>query len=101
MAEPVYHLLAAAQLGGIVEVRHIGEFVLLGKRGDDFLVNLVADVALTLERNHVFETGTPWDSDGRVGLARILVADVLNKEQDQYVVLVLAGVHAAAQLVAA
>ena len=39
--------------------------------------------------------------DRRVGLAGVLVADVLDEQQDEDVVLVLAGVHAAAQLVAA
>ena len=38
---------------------------------------------------------------GRIRLAGVLVADVLDEQQDQDVVLVLAGVHAAAQFVAA
>ena len=38
---------------------------------------------------------------GAYGCAGVFVADVLDEQQDEDVVLVLAGVHAAAQLVAA
>ena len=41
------------------------------------------------------------DGDGRVGHAGVFVADVLDEQQDEDVVLVLAGIHAAAQFVAA
>jgi hypothetical protein len=57
--------------------------------------------AVPLEGDHVLEAGAGWDCDRRVGLARVLVADVLDEEQDEDVVLVLTGVHAAAQRVAA
>src|ERR1700682_6555908 len=40
------HLLAAAELHGVVEVRHVGQLVGVRQWGDDFLVDLVADVAL-------------------------------------------------------
>ena len=101
VGEPVHHLLAAAELGGVVEVRQVGELVGVGQRGDDLLVDLVADVGLALEGDHVLEAGARRDRDRRVGLAGVLVADVLDEQQDEDVVLVLAGVHAAAQLVAA
>ena len=38
---------------------------------------------------------------GAYGIAGVLVADILDEEQDQDVVLVLAGIHAAAEFVAA
>jgi hypothetical protein len=38
---------------------------------------------------------------GAYGTPSVFVANVLNEEQDEDVVLVLAGVHAAAQLIAA
>ena len=38
--------------------------------------------------------------DRRVGHAGVFVADVFDEEQDEDVVLVLAGIHAAAQFVA-
>jgi hypothetical protein len=101
VGEPVHHLLAAAELGGVVEVREVGELVGVGQRGDDLLVDLVADVALALERDHVLEAGAGRDRDRRVGLAGVFVADVLDEEQDEDVILVLAGIHTAAQLVAA
>ena len=73
----------------------------LASGADDLLVDLVADVGLALERDHILEAGPRRDGDGREGHARVLVADVLDKQQDQDIVLVLAGVHAAAQRVAA
>ena len=100
VGEPVHHLLAAAELGGVVEVRHVGQLVGLGQRGDDLLVDLVADVRLALQRDHVLEAGALGDRDRRIGHARVLVADVLDEQQDEDIVLVLAGVHAAAQFVA-
>src|SRR5206468_3297349 len=56
---------------------------------------------LALEGDHVLEAGARRDCDRSVGLARVLVADVLDEEQDEDVVLVLTGVHAAAKFVAA
>jgi hypothetical protein len=38
---------------------------------------------------------------GAWGLARVLVADVLDEQQDEDVILVLTGIHAAAKLVTA
>ena len=100
VGEPVHHLLAAAELGGVVEVRHVGQLVGVGQRGDDLLVDLVADVGLALEGDHVLEAGALGDGDGRVGHAGVFVADVFDEQQDEDVVLVLAGVHAAAEFVA-
>jgi len=101
VGEPIHHLLAAAELGGVVEIREIGELVGFGQRCDDLLVDQIADVALALEGHHVLEAGASGDGDRRVALAGIFVADVLDEEQDEDVILVLAGVHTAAQLVAA
>jgi hypothetical protein len=100
VGEPVHHLLAAAELGGVVEVREIGELVGVGQRGDDPLVDLVADVALPLEGDHVLEAGTLGDRDRREGHAGVFVADVFDEQQDQHVVLVLAGIHAASEFIA-
>jgi len=101
VGEPVHHFLAGAQLGGIVEIRHVGQLVRAGERSDDFLVDLVTDVGLALEGDHVLEAGTLGNGDRRIGLAGVLVADVLHEQQHQHVILVLARIHAAAQLVAA
>ena len=100
VGEPVHHFLAAAELRRVVKVRHVGQLVGIGQRRDDLLVDLVADVAGALERHHVFEARAGRDLDRRVGLAGVLVADVLDEEQHEDVVLVLARVHPAAQLVA-
>ncbi len=59
--------------------------------------------AYTLERNHVLEAGPGRDDHRRcevVGIG-VLVADVFDEQHEQDVVLVLAGIHAAAQFVAA
>ena len=101
VGEALHHLLAAAELVGIVEVRHVGQLVRLGERPENLLVDLVADVGLALERDHVGKARAFGDADGRVGLAGIPVADVFHEQQDEDVVLVLAGIHAAAQFIAA
>ncbi len=101
IGQPVHHLLAAAELGGVVEVGKIGELVGILQWGDDLLVDLVTDVALALEGDQVFEARAFGDRDRCVLLAGIFVADVFDEEQHEDIVLVLAGVHAAAQLVAA
>ena len=58
---------AGAEFVGVVEVRHVGEFVGVLEGGDDFLVDLVADVGLAFEGDHVFERGAGRDGDGGAG----------------------------------
>jgi hypothetical protein len=101
VGEPLHHLLATAELGGVVEIGEVGELVGTGQRGDDVFVDPVADVALALEGDHVLEAGAGRDGDRGEGPAGVFVADVLDEQEDEDVVLVLAGVHAAAELVAA
>lgn len=58
VGKPVDHLLTAAELVGVVEIGKVGLRKLLicrRERGDDLLVDLVADVRLALERDHVLE----------------------------------------------
>ena len=100
IGEPVYLLLPVTQFLGI-EVGDIRQLVFFCQRLENFFVDLVADVRLALERDHVLETGTGRDRDFCVWRARIFVADVLDEQHHQHVVLVLAGIHAATQLVAA
>ena len=101
VGEPVHHLLAAAELRRVVEVGHIGQLVGVGQRPDDLLVDLIADVGLALEGDHVLEAGARRDHDRGEGHSGVLVADVLHEEQHKDVVFVLRGVHAAAQFVTA
>ncbi len=65
-------------------------------------VDLVADVALALEGDHVLEARALGDGDrrGEVVAVAVLVGDVLDEQHEQDVVLVLAGIHAATELVA-
>ena len=105
VGQPVDHRLAFAELVRVVEVGEVaaGEAgVRVDQRLDDLGVDLVADVALALEGDHVLEAGTLGDSDGRceVVAVAVLVGDVLDEQHEQDVVLVLAGIHAAAQFIA-
>ena len=103
VGEALDHLLATAELVGVVEVGEVGLGELrvgLGERAEDVLVDLVADVGLALECDHVGEAGPRRNDDGRVFFPGVFVADVFDEEQDEHVVLVLAGIHAPAQLVA-
>jgi hypothetical protein len=100
IGEPVDLFLPIPKLCGVIEVGKVGQLVGVGQGGNDLLVDLVADVALALERHHVLEARTWRNGDRRVGLAGELVADVFHEQQDEDVILVLAGIHAAAQFVA-
>jgi hypothetical protein len=84
----------------VVEIGLDADAVGVFQRPDDLLVDLVADVGSTFERHHVGKAGTAGNLDGPERLAGVLVADVLDEQQHQNVVLVLAGVHAAAQFIA-
>jgi len=102
LREPVLHLLARAELAFVVEVGLVDdalEVVGLGESGDD-LVDLVADLLVALQRDHVGEARALRNIDQRALGAGCLVRHILHEEQRQDVVLVLRGVHAAAQLVA-
>ena len=103
LGEPVDHLLALAEFVLVVEIGHVDhalEVVLLRQRADDF-VDFVTDLLVTLERHHVVEARAFRHHDHAVGVALVLVGDVLHEQQGEHVILVLAGVHAAAQLVTA
>ena len=103
LGEPVLHLLALAELLLVVEVGQVDDLlqvVGLGEPADD-LVDLVADLLVALERDHVVERAARRDVDQAVRVGLRLVRHVLHEQQRQDVVLVLRGVHAAAQLVAA
>ena len=99
LGEPVLHLFAAAELGFIVEIGLVNdplEVVSLGESADDF-VDLVANLLVALELQHVGKAAPGGHIEERIGLVR----HVLHEQQSQDVILVLRGIHAAAQLVAA
>ena len=98
--QTIHHLLAAAELVRVVEIREVRELVRIRQRRDDLLIDLVADVGLALQRHHILEAGSRWDSDRRIRHPRILVADVLDEQQHQHIILILRRIHPAAQLVA-
>jgi hypothetical protein len=69
---------------------------------DNLGVDLVADVGVALERNHVPEARALWDDDRRLEavVVPVFVGDIFDEQHEQDVVLVLAGIHAAAQFIA-
>ncbi len=96
---------AFAELVRVVEVGEVAAGqagVGVDQRLDDLRVDLVADVALALEGDHVLEARALGDDDrrGEVVAVAVLVGDVLDEQHEQDVVLVLAGIHAAAQFIA-
>ena len=102
VGEAVHHFLAAAQLVGVVEVGEVGLGELgigLGERGDDLLVDVIADGGLALEGRHIGEARTLRDGDGGVFLPGVFVADVFQEQEDEHVILVLGGIHAAPEFV--
>jgi hypothetical protein len=101
VGEALHHFLAATELVRVVEVRHVGQVIRLPERAENLLVDLVADVGLALERDHVGKARARRNRDRSVRLAGEFVADVFHEQQDEDVILVLAGIHAAAQFVAA
>ena len=98
LGQPVLHILARAQLGLVVEIGLVDDafqIVGFGQPAND-LIDLVADLLVALQRDHVGKAAAFGHIDERIGL----VADVLHEQQRQHVVLVLRSVHAAPQLVA-
>ena len=103
LGEPVLHFLARAELALVIEVGLVDdalEIVGLREEADD-LVDLVADLLVALELHHVGKAAGGGYFDQRAGLAGVLVRYVFREQQREDVVLVLRGVHAAAEFVAA
>lgn len=72
----------------------------MSQGGQDLLVHLVANVRLVFKGNHILEARAFRDGDGGKGLTCELVAHIPHKEQHQHIILVMAAIHAATQLVA-
>ena len=104
VGQPVSHVATRAELVRVIEVGEIGERELgvgSDEGRDDLLVDLVADILGALQAAHGSSNPAAFrDDDRREGLARVFIADVFQEEKDQYVVLILAGIHAAPQFVA-
>ncbi len=103
--QPLGLFVAVAQFL-VIEVRKVGlreHLVGFRQRFDDLGVDLVADVFGALQSNHVGEACPLRDFNRRSSRrhACVLVADVFDEQQREDVVLVLAGIHPATQLIAA
>ena len=105
VAKKVHAGITIAELGGIVEIGKVaaGEAgIRVDKRLNDLGVDLIADVAVASERHHVGEASALRYDDGRLEAAvlRVFIGHIFNEQHEQDVVLVLASIHAAAQLIA-
>ena len=82
-------MAANNEIGVVQPVGEIGKLVGASQRGDDLLVDLIADVGLALERDHVLEAGAFRNLDRGVGHAGVAVADVFDEQENEDVILVL------------
>ena len=99
VAQPVNLLFALTHLFIIVKVGNgdnTGQVIGFGKFPDN-LIDFVANVGLPFQLHHVFETA----AFGNINQCAAFVGYVFHKQQNQYIVLVLACIHAASQFVAA
>ena len=103
LGQPLHHRIGLAELFLVVEVgdvdRALEAVVGVGQLADD-LVDPVADLLAALGRHHVGKATARRHVDQGIGITGVLVGDVFDEQQDEDVILVLAGIHAAAQLVA-
>ncbi len=105
IGQAIDHRLAFAKLVRVVEIGEVtaGEPCVGFNEGlDDLGVDLVPDVAFSLQRDHVREARAFRDRHRRseVTAVPVLVGDVFDEQHEQHVVLVLTGIHAAPELVA-
>ena len=100
-----HHRGSFAKFIRVVEVGEItaGEpGVGVDERLDDLGIDLVANVGLALEGDHIFEARTLGDRHrrGEILAVTVLVGDVFDEQHEQDVILVLAGIHAAPEFIA-
>lgn len=81
-------------------LEHAGEHLVRRGKGGQRDVDLLADVRLVAKGLEVLEGASLGNRDGSVFHSRIAVGNVLDEHKGQHVVLVLAGVHAPAKLIA-
>jgi hypothetical protein len=103
--ELLYASGAIAEFVRVVEIRKItaGQAGIgVDERLDHLFIDLVHDVAVAPEGDHVLEAGPLRNGDGRGEIIRVAVfiGDVFDEQHEQDVVFVLTGVHAAAQFIA-
>ena len=68
---------------------------------DNFPIDVVANVGSPFQGDHVHKAGTRGNLDRREPHTGILVADILDKQHQQHMIFVLAGIRAATQFVVA
>ncbi len=98
-AEAVDHLFSCTQLFIIVKRNHINypfQVIALREFADND-VDFFANIFLSFECRDVFETSAFRDFNYRMRIVRLFVGDVLDEQEYQHVIFVLAGVHSSAQ----
>ena len=105
IAQAIHHRLTFTELVRVIEVREVAACkarIGIDQWLNDLCIDLVANIALALEGDHVLEARSRRNSDwrGKVIRVTVLVGDVLDEQHEQDVVLILAGIHAAAELIA-
>ena len=100
-----FHLgRTVAKFVGVVEVRKVAAGqarVGINQRLDHLGIDQIADIAVTFERNHILKAGALWNHNGRrkVFGVPIFIGNIFYEQHKQHIVLVLAGIHATAQLI--
>jgi len=105
IAQTLDHRRAFAEFVGVVEIGKIAARQLgIGRnqRLDDAGIDAIANIGPALERHHIRKRRAFGNDHRRdeIGARGILVADVFDEQHEQHIILVLAGIHAAAQLIA-
>ena len=101
--ETVYHLLPLTQLVRIVKVSNIYyalEVILCCKLADD-LVDLIANLLVAFECNHICKATTLWYIEQVSRLACGLIGNVFHEQENENVILVLRGIHPPTKFIAA
>ena len=62
--------------------------------------NVIADGGLAFQRHHIPETRAWRNLDRGEWLTGVFVTDIFDEQHHQHIILVLAGIHAAAQFIA-
>ena len=103
LGEAIHHVLGFAELGGVVEIGDVDDALKLVGVGEliDGDVDLIAYLLVALQSREIGEAAARRDGDQAVLRAGIFIRDVFDEQQDQHVVLVLRGIHSAAEFVAA
>ena len=94
-------ILAFAELGFIVEIRNKHSIQLVGfGQSRHFLVHLLADVGMSFQSDEILKIATCRNVYHEIGVVATFVTDVFHEQNHQYIILILARIHASAKFIA-